>query len=570
MGRFFQAPTTSFVDDFLYKAPYELAMQVMAKKNQDIETNVDTMELLRDLPIDRLDYHRDAVNNIQSEIGGKVDSLAKNLSKDMLNSNNKYEIRKLKRELKQRFDNGDIYNIQQSSKNYKEFIAKVDADKTINSADKELYKKGYWDNYVQQNPEGGYGNVFEPGQLMRSVDPLKEFAEWWGKYGGTESVNNVFDVVNGRYVMKNTDNRTSKIVGDNFKKFIQSSPEYEQIFRHRQDAGFFGETYFDENGQLDLNSENGILSRQNDLAQSMNTTSVTTGRELTPDQYALTGYKHALSLAEMKAKAALDSSGSGSGSNGATPPVVGTRVNKLLSNNVALQEALSKQVSPILKKMRALYAGDARQTVDKDGKTTTHVLSNHPYNKALNFDAMSIPSQYQLIKEILSDDGKQKYGAIYDSVKVAYDHLNENMKASNELVAPVWGSTNTAAFIKSINNATTIDTKFSMGMSEDNSGPGYDGETTNDITIKDIHKNGINGTKVKPSATKLLQDKTVLVPISTGDIKDDMVMLTYQFQSSPSEEGEVPEVFEVPMYVPLRNYAQMPTDVDSFELSKRQ
>lgn len=560
MGRFFQAPTTQFVDDFLYKAPYELAMQVMAKKNQDVQTNIDTMELLRDLPIDRLDYHRDAASNIQKEIGGQIDTLAQNLSKDLLNSNNKYELRKLKREIHDRYNNGDIYNIQQSAKNYREFEKSLNDNKSLSEVDKQFYKKGYWDNYINANPEGGYDNIFQAGPTMRSINPIQEFADWWTKHGGTESVSNVFDKVNGRYVLKSTDNRTQKIVGDNFQKFLNANPEYEQIFKHRQDSGFFNERYYDNEGNLNIYDKNSTLYAQNELAQAMNTSSTTTGRELSADQYALENVRFGHDIAKMRMQASITAQANGTSTSDTGTPNTGTRVNKLLDSNYALQESLVKAATPIIEKYKKQYI-----------KQNAYNFSVNP-NLKQGFNTynsnMPIPSSKQIIDMIIKDGGKN-YGAVYNEIRPIYDKLNENMKASNELVANVWGKPDTAKFLTELNNMNNYDTQFYIGTESSSKEPGFSGNTTpSTMSIKDIHKNGINGTLVDPSKTKILKDRTVLVPVSSGDIKDDMVMFTYQFETKAAE-GELPQVYEVPMYGDLRNYSQLPSTVDYKELQRR-
>ena len=123
MARFYQTAQRNFVDDFIFQPNMELAAMALQKKDGDIKDQLDTLELMRNLPID---YWKEAdqnnVNQIQQEYESRVDEITKQMQGDLMNTgNNRYLINQLRKDVEKDYSSGRIRQIQDNAQAYKQY-----------------------------------------------------------------------------------------------------------------------------------------------------------------------------------------------------------------------------------------------------------------------------------------------------------------------------------------------------------------------------------------------------------------------------------------------------------------
>ncbi len=296
MARFYQTPDRRMVENFVYAPPIELAMAAMGKKDEQIKTDLDTMEIMRSLPIDYwkgVDDER--ATQVKNEWEQKINDVATAISGDMLNPTNRARLMQLKSELNRDMTSGNIYKLQQNAAGYRDLVAKaanIKDDATRAKYLEELPKK-----YLQGNPEGAYSSIFKPGELYQFRDVPGEFVEWFRKQQ-PDTFSQVMENSNGRWVIKNSSETTQNLVKDQFKQFVGASPDVKGYLQHRQNSGIFGERYFSDNGELDMNPGT-TFKAMDDYVQNESYTQTKTAKEMDPDQYGVINANLAADLKKM-------------------------------------------------------------------------------------------------------------------------------------------------------------------------------------------------------------------------------------------------------------------------------
>lgn len=286
MARFYQTPDRHFVDDFIYQPPVELAMAAMGKQDQQVKTDLDTMEIMRSLPIDYwkgVDDER--ATQVKNEWDQRVNDVSQSIQGDMLNPANRAKLMKLKSDLNKDMTSGNIFKLQQNAAAYRELVEKgagIKDDATRSKYLSELPKR-----YLEQNPEGAYSSIFKPGELFQYKDVPGDFIKWFREQK-PDTFSQVMENTNGRWVMKNSTETTQNLVKDQFKQYVNASPDVQGYLHHRQDSGIFGEKYYSDNGELDMNPGTQFKS-MDDYVQNESYTQTKTSKEMDPDQYGVIG-----------------------------------------------------------------------------------------------------------------------------------------------------------------------------------------------------------------------------------------------------------------------------------------
>lgn len=298
MGRFFQAQPVQLAKDNMYAPPFEMMLAAMTKKDNDIQQQADTLELLRDLPIDRLDYHKEGAENIKKELHGQIDEIAQNIQKNLLSPENKSQLNNLKRTIQQRYDSGDIYNIQQSAKNFREFEKKLDSDKNMTSALKEKHISEYWNDYANRNPNGAYKDVYTPGPIIDDVDGLQQYTDWFKNLKPDEK-KNIVEKAGGKWNVLTETERDGVVLENGFKDFIASTPNLKDAYLQQGKSNIYKDrNLLKPDGSL--NFESGHLANIVKSAKELNYTSRTDSEKLEENPY----YKWEIDRADAKAKEA--------------------------------------------------------------------------------------------------------------------------------------------------------------------------------------------------------------------------------------------------------------------------
>lgn len=296
MARFYQTSERNFVDDFIYQPPVELAMAAMGKKDEQIKTDLDTMEVLRSLPID---YWKgvddDRATQVKNEWEQRVNDVSQSIRGNLLDPSNRAKLMALKSDLNKDMTSGKIFKLQQNAAGYRDLVQKAAAIKDDGTRAKyleELPKR-----YLQSNPEGAYSSVFKPGELMDFRDVPAEFIAEFQKQK-PDTFSQVMENVNGKWVMKNSTETTQNLVKEQFKQFVNAKPDVKGYLKHRQDSGIFGEQYFSPNGELDM-SQNSNFKAMNDYVDNESYTQTKTSKELDSNPYAMIDANLAADLKKM-------------------------------------------------------------------------------------------------------------------------------------------------------------------------------------------------------------------------------------------------------------------------------
>lgn len=260
MGRFFQAQEVELSKDHIYQPPIELMTAALLKKNEDIQQQADTIELLRNLPIDFIDYHKEGATNIKNEINSDIDELAKEIQTEgALNGNLKAKLNSYKNKLQQRYDTGDIYNIQQTAKNYREFEKKVDEDKNISSDLKEKFKKSYFEDYMRENPNGAYNSVYTPGPIIDDPNYIGEFGKYFKEHE-PDVIAKTRDIIGSKWITLDEQEKEFLIMQEGMKMFMGARPDLEGVLKQQGNSSVFKDRniVFDNNGNIDYSKGFGL------------------------------------------------------------------------------------------------------------------------------------------------------------------------------------------------------------------------------------------------------------------------------------------------------------------------
>lgn len=253
MGRYFKAQPVELNRDFIYQPPLELMAKALLKKDDDIQQQADTMELIRSLPIDFIDYHKEGAANIKNEINSDIDNFAKEIQgKAALDGSLKAKLNAYKNKLQERYSTGDIYNIQETAKNYREFEKKLEADKNINSALKEKYKQEYWNQYTNENPEGGYKSVFTPGPLIDDPNYIGEFGKWF-KELEPDMTAKTRDAIGNKWITLTDNQKKELVLKEGMKNFMESRPDLKDVLIQQGKSSVFKDRNitFTDTGDID-------------------------------------------------------------------------------------------------------------------------------------------------------------------------------------------------------------------------------------------------------------------------------------------------------------------------------
>lgn len=188
MGQFYKTARPQFVDDFMYKPPYELFKEVIQNKDKMIDEGLaQTAGLSKYLDFQTLDFDRPEAERQKIEYMSKIEELSHKIKEDPMNY--------------QKFTN-DIYNLQKDLvQNYttgKIGVMKGDYESYLKFAkDHEKYKEKEGARYTaglnafydeardmrksQIESGGDYATAWNSEQLQNTIDFRKGFLEAVGK-----------------------------------------------------------------------------------------------------------------------------------------------------------------------------------------------------------------------------------------------------------------------------------------------------------------------------------------------------------------------------------------------------
>ena len=253
MGRYFKAQPVELNRDFIYQPPLELMAKALLKKDDDIQQQADTMELIRSLPIDFIDYHKEGAANIKNEINSDMDNFAKEIQgKAALDGSLKAKLNAYKNKLQERYSTGDIYNIQETAKNYRAFEKKLEDNKDISSALKEKFKQEYWNKYTNENPEGAYKSVYTPGPLIDDPNFIGEFGKYFKEFE-PDMTAKTRDILGDKWITLTDEQKKELVLKEGMKNFMAARPDLEEVLKQQGKSSVFKDRniVFTDNGDID-------------------------------------------------------------------------------------------------------------------------------------------------------------------------------------------------------------------------------------------------------------------------------------------------------------------------------
>lgn len=518
MARFFQTTRPEFVDNFLYQPPWELAMSTLAKKEGDIQNQVDTMELLRNLPIDYHNVDRENAMRIKDSYANQIDSLAQDMQTNLLNPNNKVALKNLQRDIQRSYEFGDINKIQQNAANFRNWTAKLEQ---LNPYEREVYKSAMMKNYTDNNPQGALSGLFTPEEMYNSRNLLNEFAEYASKNIKDDSISKAFDRVNGQWIISEKASNsgvTREKINNAFRGWINSQADLPGYFSNREK--YFGENYFNPDKSLAFDTQGSTLNNLLRSTDSLSYNKQATEQSMAVNPYAMEQVRFNNDMVKMDkqfgqqvALARLKGElGSGRGKTENDGVSTGSTVHQGLIN-----------ASGILQKQKSDLAKQIKNTLGLKGQVT----------KSANLEDDYL---FTLITR-----NKDKYPDLYKKVNSLQNSLQKNLSASWKSYEDIVGKKEVDNIRKDVERHFSGNTKFHVGM--------LDGKSVgqNKVSLNKLAKDNPN------NKIELVKESAVPVSMGTNRMVDDYLRYTLKIEDADGNFKEDRYIY-VPMSEVSSNY----------------
>lgn len=270
MGQFYKGAEATFIDDAMFKLPYELMGRVIDKKDKEVNDAIDTTVALNSL----LEAKGLKVDDprLQEIIGGytnRIDDMTKSIYQDVGNAFSYMpQINDLKRQITTDWKTGEVAKIQNNLALYNAW--EEEEKKRLEKAGEKLSEE-QWSLLKAKKmrdfeTKGGTAyqsptqyNTFETEALLEAA-PEMEFIDgiFKEKVGSVKSVS--WDNETGNWRVqgeRGTAGFTDKELQDAYKAAIIADPNRLKALMQRNDLGVFGykNPLFDEQGQILIDSE---------------------------------------------------------------------------------------------------------------------------------------------------------------------------------------------------------------------------------------------------------------------------------------------------------------------------
>lgn len=479
MGRFYETAQANFVDDFIYQPPWEMAMAALNKSNQDVQMSLDTMELMRNLPVNYwkgVDDER--ANAVRQEWEGKVNDVSERIKKDLLNPENRAQLAQLKSELSRDMTSGNIYKLQQNAEAYNKFEAARQALK--NPADREMYLKAV-QMYKDANPDGAYSNIFKPDEMYDSRNVWEEFtnSDAFKSLKPDEQAQSI-DNINGAWVVKTAsgiETLGQSKIGKAFNSWLGNQTDLKGYANSRQK--YNDEQWLDETGNYRTDDSSMVGKMMRDGIDSLTYTKKSYEKGLDVNQVYENAADRAFTASEneknrrfQRAERVASEAATAAASGGIVPPETIVRTKGLLKASTELQEEL-----------RSKFGAAARAYGVTPEKLVEKMLQNKDYY------SKKLPNLYRQANEFNSK-------------------IQNNKVASKQIMVDLFGQKGAQDLDKKVQEKLTYSTKMNLPLGEGVTGKRY--------SLSDINKGKfiLEGIEVKKGSASFGKDITY-VPGST-------------------------------------------------------
>ncbi len=184
MGQSYKGAEASFIDDAMFKLPYELMAQVIEKKDKAVQTEIDSAMILKDkLKAQALKVDQPALKQKILDYTQRIDDITAGIKGNVMDySKFSDQTNQLSRDITQDWTMGDIYNMESNRTAYLENIKAIDE---AAKKDPEKFRAGQADALKAaalakyqgyKNSETGEYNSYKDATLY-GTDPLTEHVD---------------------------------------------------------------------------------------------------------------------------------------------------------------------------------------------------------------------------------------------------------------------------------------------------------------------------------------------------------------------------------------------------------
>jgi hypothetical protein len=248
MGRYYQTAAPEFVQDIMYKPPWELAKEVLQKEQGDYDTAVAKTSLYGDVDMQHMDTPAEIENaqRIQQAYAQKSDALLEQLQSAGTDWRKAMPgLTKLGRELSADFKTGDISKLENSAAQYAAMNKHLETIK--DPATKERAKQAYLNKFNQQ-ARGSLDGIFSYDQTYDKKDLTGEFLAEKKNWDDPDITSAISQWKKDGYINSRTTS-TKKLdkLKQAFGDFVQAKG-YQPYMQQQQQFGLGN--YFDKEGNL--------------------------------------------------------------------------------------------------------------------------------------------------------------------------------------------------------------------------------------------------------------------------------------------------------------------------------
>jgi hypothetical protein len=184
MGQFYKGTEATFLDDAMFKLPYELMGKIIDRKDTAIQGEIDTATALLDnLKAQALKVDEPALNSIIKGYESRVDEIVSGIKTDVLNYDKfSDQTRQLGRDISRDWSLGDVSKIQGNREAYLENVkaireaAKKNPKDYLNGQDEALIQKAYADYLGYKDDTTGDYRDYQ-SQSLAGTEPITDHVE---------------------------------------------------------------------------------------------------------------------------------------------------------------------------------------------------------------------------------------------------------------------------------------------------------------------------------------------------------------------------------------------------------
>lgn len=187
MGQFYKTSQPTFVNDFMYKPPYQLFKEVIQSKDKQIDDGLKEANALdKYLNFNTLDFDKQEADNQKLKYQSQIEELSNKIKQDPVNFQ-KYsqDIYKLQKDLTTNYTTGAIGIMRGDYDAEAKFEKDHNKLRETDAARYESGKKAFYEEARQRrfdpNGKGYKERAYDSEQLQKTIDFRKEFVAAVGK-----------------------------------------------------------------------------------------------------------------------------------------------------------------------------------------------------------------------------------------------------------------------------------------------------------------------------------------------------------------------------------------------------